>query len=232
MATLRAARMEKKIVKIPKNETVVTLGRSEPTIAGSFWFEQDLAINQQCEKLDRRKSVVPAEPLDLLRCRKHGQGARNFRIADFEQRTGAGRFQDRIVAAPSHIGEPRQDESVGFAERLHPRPIIWNLRFNNNQVLAVSRRHEVVFDESIPGQSPDEELSLLVDFPVVSRKQAQRQARTQLLHTIRSSRAELAHTDRLAIDAGDDLSTRMRFDGHARPDLGGKRCRPDTSRSL
>ena len=68
----RAARVEQKIVKVPKNEVVVTLGRSEATVAGGVDLEKDLAIHQQGEKLDPRKTVLPAELFDLLRRRQHG----------------------------------------------------------------------------------------------------------------------------------------------------------------
>jgi len=90
MPAFRAARVEKKIVKIPENEIVVTLSRSEPAIRGSFGFEKDLAIYQQREKLNPRKSILPAEPFDSLRYRECRQGGRNLRIADFEQRAGTG----------------------------------------------------------------------------------------------------------------------------------------------
>jgi len=46
MPPFHAARVEKKIVKIPEDEIVVTLGRSEPTIGGSSGFKKDLRSNQ------------------------------------------------------------------------------------------------------------------------------------------------------------------------------------------
>jgi hypothetical protein len=59
--------VEQKIVKVPKDEIVVTLGRSEATLASGVDLEKDLAIHQQGEKLDPRKAVLPAELFDLLR---------------------------------------------------------------------------------------------------------------------------------------------------------------------
>ena len=110
----RAARVEKKIMKIPKNEIV----RHPRPVGGHcrqrLDLEKDLAINQQGEKLNARKTVLPTELFDVLRRRQHGQGGRNLRIADFEQRAGARRFQHHLVAAPSHVGEPRQDKSVAL----------------------------------------------------------------------------------------------------------------------
>jgi hypothetical protein len=45
MPTFRAARMEQKIMEVPKNEVDVTLGLSEPAVATSADFEKDLAIH-------------------------------------------------------------------------------------------------------------------------------------------------------------------------------------------
>ena len=156
VSAFRAARVEQKIVKVPENEVVVTLGRSQPAVAGSVDLEKDLAIDQQSEKLDPRKTVLPAQPFDLLRCRQHGQGGRNLRIANLEQRAGARRFQDHLVAAPSHVCEPRQDENVGIAELRRSRPIIGNLRLDDDLVLAVARAPEAVLQQTVPGQSPDQ----------------------------------------------------------------------------
>ena len=114
--TLRAARMEEKIVKVPKNELLVTLGQAKPASAGGADLEKDLAIEQQGKKLDPGKTLLPTQLFDLLRRGKHRNGGRNLRIANFEQRAGARRFQHHLVAAPPQIREPRQDESVGVAE--------------------------------------------------------------------------------------------------------------------
>ena len=100
------AGVEQKVVKVPKNEVVVTLRRSETAVAGGLDLEKDLAIHQQGEKLDSRKTVLPPELFDLLRCRQYGDGGRDLRIANFKQRAGARQLQDHFVAAPSHIGEP------------------------------------------------------------------------------------------------------------------------------
>jgi len=66
---LCAARMEQQIVKVPKNQVVVTLGRPQATVASRGDLEQDIAINQQGENLAPRKAVLPTEPFDRLRCR-------------------------------------------------------------------------------------------------------------------------------------------------------------------
>src|SRR3984893_10557594 len=140
----RAARVEQKIVKVPKNEVVVALGRSKASFAGNVGLENDLAIHQQSEKRDPRKTVLPTQLFNLLRRRQHGQGGRKLRIADFEQRAGARRFQDYLVIAPSHVCEPRQDKSIRIAELRRSRPIIGNLRFDDDHVLADARAPEGV----------------------------------------------------------------------------------------
>ena len=48
--TLRAARMEEKIMKVPESEAVVTLGQSKRIFATSDDLEKDLAIHEQREK--------------------------------------------------------------------------------------------------------------------------------------------------------------------------------------
>src|ERR1700722_7514542 len=131
-------------MKVPKSEAVVTLGQSKSTFATSTDLEKDLAIHEQREKLDPRKTFLLAQLFDLPRGREHGDGRRNLRIADFEQRASAWRFHDHLVAAPSHEREPRQDESLGIAELRRLRPVIGNLRFDDDQVLAVAQAPEAV----------------------------------------------------------------------------------------
>src|SRR6201987_6558637 len=124
MSNFRAARVKQKIVKVPENEVVVTFGRSQTTIAGRVDLEKDLAIHQQSEKLEPRNPILPTELFDLLGSREQGDGGRNLWIADFEQRARSRRFQHHLVAAPSYVREPRQDDHVGMAELRRSRPII------------------------------------------------------------------------------------------------------------
>ena len=131
-------------MKLPKNEAVVTLGRSKSTFAGSRDLEKDLAIEEQGEKRDPWKTFLLMQLFDLPRGGEHGDGRRNLWIANFEQRAGARRFQDHLGAATPHVREPRQDESVGVAELRRLRPIIGNLRFDDDQVLAIARAPEAV----------------------------------------------------------------------------------------
>ena len=131
-------------MKVPKSEAVVTLSESQPAFATGADLEKDLAIQEQREKLDPRKTFLLTQRFDLLRGREHGDGRRNLRIADFKQRASAGRFHDHLVAAPSHEREPRQDKSLGVAELRRLGPIIGNLRFDDDQVFAVARAPDAV----------------------------------------------------------------------------------------
>ena len=182
-------------MKVPKNEAVVTLGRSKSTFAGSRDLEKDLAIEEQGEKRDPWKTFLLTQLFDLPRGGEHGDGRRNLRIANFEQRAGARRLQHHLGAAPSHEREPRQDESLGIAELRRLRPIIGNLRLDDHEVLAVARAPEAVLQETMPSQSPDQETRLFVDIPANGRNRAEWQAYAQFLRAIRSSRAERSQAD-------------------------------------
>jgi hypothetical protein len=118
----RAARVEQKIVKVPKHKVIGTLVRPKATVTEIVDLEKDLAIHQQSKKLPLENH--PAGAAALLRYRQHGDDGCNLRIANPEQGAGARRFQDHLVAAPSHIGEPRQHENVGIAERRRSWPIV------------------------------------------------------------------------------------------------------------
>src|SRR2546430_1608673 len=101
----RAARVEQKIVKVPKNEVAVTLGRSNASFAGNVDLENDLAIEEQGEKLDPRKTILPTQLFDLLRRGQHGEDGRKFRIATLERVTPPRRSPARLVSAPSPLCE-------------------------------------------------------------------------------------------------------------------------------
>ena len=142
-----------------------------------------------------------------------------------EQRAGARRFQNHLVGAPSHIGEPRQHENVrAIAQLRRSRPIIGNLRFDDDLIRAASRAPEAIFQQTVPRQSPDQECQ----FPCrcLARRQhnaRERQTRAQV-PAARSAarRAELSQADRIAIEAGDDFSARPRFEGDVAAEAGRK----------
>src|SRR5580698_9837374 len=64
MPALGAARVEHKIVKVPQHEGVVALGRPQ-AIAAGVDREKDLAIDEEREKLEPWKTLLPTELFDL-----------------------------------------------------------------------------------------------------------------------------------------------------------------------
>ena len=59
----------------------------------------------------------------------------------------------------------------------------------------------------------------------LGRKRAERQTHAQVLRAIRRTRAELSQADRMAIEAGGDVSVRVRFKRDVTAEPGGQRCR-------
>ena len=77
----------------------------------------------------------------------------------------------------------------------------------------LSRAPEAVFQQTVPGQSPDQE----IESPCRCcgrRTQTTASGRPvrRLLRAIRRARAELSQADRMTIEAGDDASVRTRFE--------------------
>ncbi len=64
MSTFRAARVEQKIMKVPKHEVVIALVLSEYAVAITLNLEQDLTIHQNGKELDACKTSLAAEPFD------------------------------------------------------------------------------------------------------------------------------------------------------------------------
>jgi hypothetical protein len=190
---------------------IVALGRSQAFTAASVDPEKDLAIQQQGEKLDPWKAVLSSELLDLPRRRQQGEGGCNLRIANPEQRTGARRFQDHLIGAASQVGKPRQHDHVGIAKLWRLRPIIGNLRFDNDLVHIVGRAPEAVLHKTAPGQSTDQQIDFLVD-QAVRGKRTQWQACAKLLRSIHRAGAEFSQANRMAIEAGEETSVRVRFE--------------------
>jgi len=220
--------VEQQIVKIPEHETIAAFGGSQTIAAGGgVDFEQDLAIQQQCEKFMPWKTVLPPELLDLSRRRQHGESSRNCRIANSKQGTGARRFQHHLIATPSQIRKSRQHDDIGVAERRRLRPIVGNLGLDDDPVLVVIRATEAIFQETAPGQSPDQQIDFLVD-AAVRRKRGERQACSKRLRAGRRLGAEFSQTDRIAVEVGDDISVRLRFERDVtdQPGRNGRRSDP------
>ena len=148
-------------------------------------------------------------------------------IADPEQRGGARRFQDHLVAAPAQIGKPRQHDQIGAAERRHLRPVIGNLRFDDDLVAGFIRTREAVFQKTAPRQAPHQEIHFLIaSAAATGGERIERQAGAQPLRPIDGAGAELSKADRIAVEAGGEASVRLRFerDGTAQS-RGNNRCR-------
>ena len=64
-------------------------------------------------------------------------------------------------------------------------------------------------------------MNLLVEAPAVGRKRAKRQTHAQVLRAVRRGRAELSQAHRLVIEAGDDVSVRVRLERDTTDEPGG-----------
>ena len=101
------------------------------------------------------------------------------------------------------------------------RPIIGNLRFDDDRVLIVTRMPKAVLQETALGQSTDQQIDFLFDRVAVRRKRAEWQTGAQILRPICCAGAELSQADRMAIEARDDISVRERFERDVRAQPGG-----------
>ncbi len=169
-------------------------------------LEQDLAIHQQGEEFEPGKTVLPPQLFDLLRRGEPGQRGRDLRIADLEQGAGARRFQHHLVAAPSHIREPRQDERVGIAELRRLRPIIGNLRFDDDLVLASCRAPRRYSNRPCRAKRRTRRsISFSISPPPDANAASGRPLRNICARSA-ALRAERSEADRKALEAGGDFS--------------------------
>src|SRR5262249_20203503 len=113
----------------------------------------------------------------------------------------------------------------GIAERRGSGPVIGNLWFDNNLVLVVSRAFEAILQQTMPGQSPDQYVNLLVDVPATGRKRGEWQTNAQFLCASRRARAERSQIDRMATEASDDMSACVRLERDMAVEPGGNRWR-------
>jgi hypothetical protein len=211
-------------VKIPEHKVVVTLDGPEVTVLIGFDLDEDLAVQQQGEELISRKAVLATQLPDLLGCRHCRDGGRNLWIADLEQRAGARRFQHKLCTAPSHIGEPRQENNIGITKRRCHRPIIRNLWFDDDRVVA-ARVLQAVLKQAMPRQSLHKTKHLLVDLASAGGKRGERQTRPQTLRALRRRGAERSQADRIAVEARQDVSTPVRFERDMTEEPGGHTSR-------
>ena len=163
MAALRAARVKQEIVKVPQDEVVVTLADAEAGVVRGGDLEKDLAIHQQGEKRGAGKALLLAQLAEFLRCRQHCYRGGDLWIADPEQHAGTRRFQHHLAAASAHVSKTRQYENIGIAELVNTRPIIGELRFDDDEVVVAPRATQAVFEETVPRQAMDQEIDLFVN---------------------------------------------------------------------
>src|SRR3984893_16842612 len=81
MPSLHAARMEKKIVKVPQHEIAIPFRRAQRIHALGLELEKDLTIQQQAAKLVVRKVILPAQLSHPSRRSKQRHRARKLAIA-------------------------------------------------------------------------------------------------------------------------------------------------------
>ena len=133
---------------IPDRESPTAQGCHRPRQAGDRVSTAVLTLKRIWLSTSKARSSLPGKAsrlpsgFDWLRRREQGKRGRKFRIANSEQRAGARRFQHHLVAATAHIRKPRQHQDVGIAERRRSRPIIRDLRLDDDQVRALGERRE------------------------------------------------------------------------------------------
>ena len=213
--------VKQEIVKVPQDELVVAFVRPQTIAVGCVELEKDLAVHQQGEKLDAGKASLPPELADFLRRRQRGEGGCDGRIANPKQRAGTRRFQHHLIAASSQIGEARQHDGVGRAKLWHSRPIIRNLRFDDDLIVAVMGLPEAVLQQPAPGQPLHQQLDFPGDGVSTILKRVEWQALKQALRAFRSFSAELSQGDREVVEISDDTSVRVSIERDLTVQAGG-----------
>src|SRR3954465_4714619 len=152
MSALGAARMKQEIMEIPENKIAVAFIHSKAVAAFRIELEQELAVQQQFEQIEVEGGRVAAKPADLVRPRQRSDGGRNGGVANSKQRAGARRFQHHLVAAPMQISKARQHDGVTLAELCALRPVLGDLGFDDHEDLLVTRKKQVIFEQSVKSQ--------------------------------------------------------------------------------
>ena len=226
MPAFGAARVEQKIVKVPENEIVVALGRSQPAACrAASILKRILAIHQQA-----REARSPGKPS----CRRNcliccGVDSVAMAAAIFGSQilnSAPARGDSSTISLPRRRIYANRDStsSVGVVELWRSRPIIGNLRFDDDLVLVVSASApKAVLQQTAPGQSPDQSSrSPCRRSRPSDANEASGRPAAQLLRAIRRAGAERSQADRIAIEAGDDVSVRLRFERDVTAQPGGK----------
>src|SRR5262245_11750680 len=101
-----------------------------------------------------------------------------------------------------------------MTELWRARPIIGNLRFDDDQVLVAACPPEAILKQTVPRQALDQPVNLLVDFADPGCERRERQARAQGLRARRRRGAERSQANRVAMEAGKGVPTAVRFERH------------------
>lgn len=83
-----------------------------------------------------------------------------------------------------------------------------------NSVLVALRAREAVLQQTVPGQSPDQQIDLFVAVSFAGCERRQRQTLAQVLHALGGAGAEGSQADRTATETGGDFSVRLHFECH------------------
>src|SRR5215217_553211 len=135
MSALGATRVEEQIVKVPKDELLVSFGRSGCAVSGRVCREKHMRINEQPEQLRAREIVHKL--LHALRAAQASQHCSYLRIANPEQCRGERGFENELVGAAPQISEPGKEQHLAPVELGRSRPVIGNLRLDHDLVLAL-----------------------------------------------------------------------------------------------
>ena len=93
------------------------------------------------------------------------------------------------------------------------RPVIGDLRLDDNLVFSVAPSPDAVLHETVPGEPPDQEIGFPVDCAPAAGKCGERQTCAQLLRRARRAGAKRTKADRIAAEAGANVSARVRLRG-------------------
>src|SRR3954471_10531472 len=197
--------MEEQIVKVPKDELLVSLSRSGCAVPGRVCRKKHLRIDEQPDQLRTREIVQKL--LHALRAAQARQHCSYLRIANPEQCRGERGFENELVGTAPQISEPGEEQHFAPVELGRSRPVVRNLRLDDDLVLTLQRAGQAVLQETMPGQSPDQGVGLLRR----RGRSAEREADGQLRYPRRRGRTELSQADMLVIERDKDFSARARL---------------------
>jgi hypothetical protein len=111
----------------------------------------------------------------------------------------------------------------------HSRPIIWNLRLDDDLVRSLQRTSESKFQKAVPHQSLDKDRHTRVLAARSRCETAERRTLAQSFGALCGRRTEPSKGDREAVKIGNDLAAGLRFERDVAGESGGKRGRGSAS---